>query len=229
MEKYLPPDQEDNCCFSSENLGSPRDKIMAEAEGAMEEWEHIESPDDLQQLHLSPPPSTTSPLAGATVIRDNYLRISDDPALFPPSDHEGLDLDDPSGKPIPPPPSSPLSSTSSSSEAALSELTGASARWITPGDGIDRRSGVRGIVWRAWDRLWFGVSVWKLASTAGVAGVVAAAAFVYVVMRRRRLQRRVAVREEHRNRLILLIKEKDQVINGHDCFSHVSVKITLRG
>lgn len=205
---------------------------MAEAEGAMEEWEHIESPDDLQQLHLSPPPSTTSPLAGATVIRDNYLLISDDSAVFPPSDHEGLDFDDPSGKPIPPPPSSPLSSTSSFSETALSELSGASARWITPGDGIDRRSGVRGIVWRVWDRLWFGVSVWKLASTAGVAGVVAAAAFVYVkivMWRRRPPERRVAVREEHKNRLILLIKEKDQVINGHDCFSHVSVKITLRG
>lgn len=58
-------------------------------------------------------------------------------------------------------------------------------------------------------------------STAGVLGVVAAAAYVSVkmLMRRRRPQRTAAVRQENRNRLILLIKEKDQVINDPDASS----------
>lgn len=191
----------------------------------MDDWELIESPDDIHQLHSSPPPTPTSPLAAAA-IRDNS-------AVFPPYNHEGLDLDDPSSKLVAPPPSSPLSSTSSSSEAAPSRngLSGASARSILPGGGIERRSGVRGIVRRAWDRVWFGFSVWKLLSTAGVVGVVAAAALVYVkvVMRRRRSRRSAAVGEVNKNHLVLLIKDKDQVINGHDSFSNNTVKILSGG
>ncbi|KAK4763723.1 hypothetical protein SAY87_013161 [Trapa incisa] len=189
---------------------------MDEPDGAMDDWEHIEIPDKLRHSRSSPPPTPTPPLAAAGVTIENFLSFSSTSADFPPSDHESLDLDD-SSKLTSPPPRSPMSSSLGASLSKDGLSVGSAG--LSPGEGTDRRSGVRGIVRRAWDRLCFGFSVWKIFSTAGVVGMVAAAAalvYVKVIMRRRRRalpQRRVGVSEENTNHMILLIKEKDQRIN----------------
>ncbi|PKI75501.1 hypothetical protein CRG98_004171 [Punica granatum] len=204
---------------------------MAEPKEAMNEWEHVESPIN----HHDPlPPAAQLAPAAPVIIRDNYLRVSDASAVFPPAAHYGLDFNDPPSNLIPPHPSSPLSSDSSSSNTVLSgnwRSSESAAALVSPGDGTGRYSGVWGILLRAWGRVGFGVSVWKLVSAAGFVGVLAAAAIVYVKMvaRRRRLQRSVAIRDENKNRLILLIKEKDRVINYYDSFSDLRFKILSTG
>ncbi|KAK4784766.1 hypothetical protein SAY86_019134 [Trapa natans] len=179
----------------------------------MEEWKHIGSPSGLEG---SPPPSDAPQLTAAgAAIREEYLRISDSSSVFPPVDHEGLELVHYANTShlSPLPPESPQSSSPPSSGPPISVNGGSGAP--SPEAGIRRWSGVSGFVMSVWGKVWIGVSAWKLVTTAGVLRVVALAAAylsVKVLMPPRQPQRATPVGQDNRNRLIHLIMEKDQRI-----------------
>ncbi|KDP41245.1 hypothetical protein JCGZ_15652 [Jatropha curcas] len=142
--------------------------------------------------------------------------LQDDLSVFPPSYHEGLQISPPQPPPLPPsppdsqPPIQPSSvvvcsaegeevfSPSPDSKAKVGNEIGKCLRW--------RFEILRsGIVWIA-SRARGGSGFWSLAS---VSAVFATAVLLYLKLQKWRQW----VREESENRLIHLIKEKDQKIS----------------
>ncbi|KAF2325422.1 hypothetical protein GH714_028550 [Hevea brasiliensis] len=164
--------------------------------------EGAESLDEWEQVQLE------------IVAARNNNHLPDDLSIFPPSYHEGLQLPQPS--PTPPPDSPTLSRASSVAVCSTEAGEGLSL----PSDSISKpsagneigkrlrlrfeilRSGIFRIASRARGRGGF----WSFAS---VSVVVATAVLLYS-----RVQRwRQWIRKESENRLIHLIKEKDQKIS----------------
>ncbi|KAF8040460.1 hypothetical protein BT93_B2626 [Corymbia citriodora subsp. variegata] len=197
-----------------------------------DEWQFVHSPDSPPSLRLpSPSPSSTRwDTTGDGVGRDDSLQLQHrrSPSVFPPRHHESLERLPPpppthqpaSPPPFSSPPSSPSSSSSSPPPSNGTENEPPPPPPSRPPGGI-LWSGVHGIASRVRHCVLFAGGFWSFGSAAAAAGVVAAAAVLlslaYARMRRRRWRwwrrDRVPVVEASENRLLLLIRDKDQKIS----------------
>ncbi|KAK9276018.1 hypothetical protein L1049_005549 [Liquidambar formosana] len=175
----------------------------AEVAEGFNEWEQIQSPSP--QI----PPSAAQPRGwDMVVIRDNYLH--EDCSVFPPSHHEGLQYT--------PPDVQPHEETNLSSSSLLSEERSQSEEQSRVTGQIGRRLRLRFELLSS--------RIFRMASTVrscvafgggfrslpSVAGVLAALLLSVLYVRVQRWRRR-RLREENKNSLILLIKEKDEKIS----------------
>lgn len=160
------------------------------------EWEEIQSP---SQNTLPTIPAREWDMIA---IRDNYLQ--DSLSFFPPSQHEGLATRSEDEKP------NSLSS-SASSFSSSSSLSNGLATDKSSGSDLRPRFTIlgSGMVRFAAKVRYFAVYIGRFWSFATVTGVLAAILVSLMYAKVRGWRRRV---QEENNRLILLIKEKDQVL-----------------
>ncbi|KAF8390172.1 hypothetical protein HHK36_024694 [Tetracentron sinense] len=168
----------------------------------LKDWEEIQSSSSAQaqaeaQTHSRP---------WETVVRRNSLY--DYSSVFPPSDHEGLPISSQDDLPQEEPePESEPSSPSPSADSRL-QVVGDIAKWFSFGfqvlcskfihisSSVRSYSASRG-------------KVWISAPTTGVVAAAMLLSMFYMMLR----QSRRRSRQEKNDRLILLIKEKDEKIN----------------
>lgn len=185
-------------------LKMDRSYPLAEEGVNLNEWEQIQPP----SLSKNTPPLPSIPPSewDMVAIRDNYLQ--DSLSFFPPNQHEGLpvspqDEEEPN-LPLGP---SPSSSAVSSSSAELK-----SGDVNDVGRVLSVRSTIlySGIVRIAAKVRYYTANLVGFRSFLSVTGVVVAVVLSLLYARMRRWRTRV---QEENNRLILLIKDKDQVLS----------------
>lgn len=216
-------------------------KAPGEEEGAVDgDWQYVQSPDSPPSLRFPPSSSrsiqrdTNHGVAGG----DDFLQLPHrrSSSVFPPLHHEGLDRLPPPRQPTTPPPSSsppspsPSPSSSSSSPSppngTENEPPPPPAPPSSPPAGI-LRSGAYGIASRVRRCVLLAGGFWSFGTAAAMAGAVAAVllSLAYTRMRRSRWRwwrrDRVPV-EASENRLLLLIRDKDQVSNRDSQFLRLS-------
>ncbi|KAJ0037247.1 hypothetical protein Pint_23578 [Pistacia integerrima] len=169
---------------------------------SLNEWEQIQLP----SLSNNTPPLPTTPSSewDMVAIRDNYLQ--DSLSFFPPNQHEGL--------PVPPQVEEEPNSPSGSSPSSTVSSSSAELRPRNVNDiwrVLSLRSTVlcSGIVRIAAKVRYRAVNLVGFRSFLSVTGVIAAVLLSLLYARMRRWRSRV---QEENNRLILLVKEKDQKI-----------------
>ncbi|KAI3433018.1 uncharacterized protein J3R85_007200 [Psidium guajava] len=194
-----------------------------EEEAVDDEWQHVESPDSPPSPHLPPSSSSTTQwdTNDGVVGRDDSLQFQQrrSSSVFPPLHPEGLDRLPPPHTPTSPPPSSSPSSPSASSSSP-SPPNGTENE--PPSPPLPSRppagilgSGIYGIASRVRHGLLLVGGCWSFGSAAAAAGVVAAILLSLAYVRRwRRWWRRDRVPvDAGENRLLLLIRDKDQKIS----------------
>lgn len=156
------------------------------------DWEQIQSPGS--QI---PPPTAQSRHWAMTVIKDDFYK---DRSVFPPGDHEGLRI---SSQDTPQPDSL---SPSLSPRSQLLHVQGFGGR-------LRSRFGVlsSGIVKIASSVRCYAVGAGGFRAFGSAAGGAAAALLLLLSLLYLWVRRWHRLREEEKNRLVLLLKEKDQV------------------
>ncbi|KAL5759446.1 hypothetical protein ACOSQ2_018284 [Xanthoceras sorbifolium] len=167
----------------------------------LNEWEHIQSP-SLNTLL----PTTPRREWDMVSIRESYLQ--DSLSLFPPSHHQDLQVSSHDEQPNSPSSPPSLSSSSSSSDVSSSDLRARVGRQLS----LRFKILGSGIVRVAAKVRYCAVCVGGFWSFAAMTGLVATVLLSLLYARLRRWRARV-LQEENNNRLIFLIKEKDQKIN----------------
>lgn len=163
----------------------------------LDQWEQIQSPSP--RVLSTRTPSREWDMAA---IRDNYLQ--DSVSFFPPSQHEGLQTTTQDQHEVPNSPSS-ASSPSLLSNGLATDNSSSSAlrpRFENLSFGIARIAA---------KFRYYAVYIGGFCSFASVTGVVAAVVLCCVYTKVRRTWRRKF--QEENNRLIVLVKEKDQKIS----------------
>lgn len=161
----------------------------------LDEWEQVQSPS--LRIRSTRSPSREWDMAA---IRDNYLQ--DSVSFFPPSQHEGLQTITQDQHEVPNSPSS-ASSLSLLSNGLATDNSSSSA-WRPRFENLRF-----GIVRIAAKFRYHAAYIGGFCSFASVTGVVAAVLLAFVYAKVRRTWRRKF--QEENNRLIVLVKEKDEV------------------
>ena len=184
----------------------------AETSEGFSEWEQIQFPTD----------STTPSRTDMNPIKDNDLQhqqVQQDLSVFPPSQHEGLELTSKGRKEEEEEEQQQQQQQVHIQEEEVSSSVQDS--WSCTGDGASPRplkkaseigkiltSGIIRVAARVRNYVAFGCGFWSIGAVSGALTAVLLS-LAYVKVRRWRTSARI--REEKKDPLILLIQEKDQV------------------